>query len=83
MMSVLIIASLGLLALLFIAGFAALQGRGERVAPLRKAERAELAEARATLAALKELAYEHQQLDSNLSFLIIDQIKSHERKHLR
>ncbi|HSV37706.1 MAG TPA: hypothetical protein VLI04_03000 [Nocardioidaceae bacterium] len=44
------------------------------------AERAELAALRALVAELKDMAYDHRELDSSLAVLFTDRIRSYERQ---
>lgn len=47
---------------------------------LKRAERKELALARGVIANVKELAYEYRDLDSNLSYRLLDTIKEYEAR---
>jgi hypothetical protein len=50
------------------------------VQPLGRRERAELDGLRALVDDLKETAWEHRELDSPLSTIVIDKIRSYERR---
>jgi hypothetical protein len=50
---------------------------------LDRRERAELLHLRALVDDLKETAWDHRELDSALSTIIIDKIRSHERQERR
>jgi type II secretory pathway pseudopilin PulG len=49
---------------------------------LSRRERSELARLRNLVANLREIAYDHRELDSSLAVIILDEIKSSERKDL-
>jgi hypothetical protein len=48
--------------------------------PLSKRERAELGSLRALVDDLKDTAWDHRELDSPLATIIIDKIRTHERR---
>lgn len=54
--------------------------RAGDLAELSARERAELDGLRALVDDLKELAWDHRELDSPLSVIVIDKIRSHERR---
>lgn len=57
-------------------------GRDRGDAQAVEAVRAEVVGLRRLVADLKELAWQHRELDSALSTIIIDEIRTHERKEL-
>ncbi len=69
---VLVLASLGVVIYLISAGAASRS--------LNQAERDELNGLRGLVDDLKETAWQHRELDSALSTIIIDQIRDHERR---
>jgi hypothetical protein len=49
--------------------------------PMSQRDRVELDRLRALVDDLKETAWDHRELDSALSTIIIDKIREHERRH--
>lgn len=77
---------LGLIVALALVGvvMSVLNNRRATASPLNQKERRELSSARQVLDEVKDLAYEYRDLDSNLSYRLIETIKRHEnRKELR
>ncbi len=54
--------------------------RGTAAPPVSRREQAELAALRELIDDLKETAWEHRELDSALSTILIDKIREHERR---
>ncbi|MGZ4436558.1 MAG: hypothetical protein ACXVXE_10015 [Nocardioidaceae bacterium] len=72
---------LGLFVVVLVVGLAVhLLTRNTAALSLGQRERAELADLRALVDDLKETAWVHRELDSALSTIIIDMIRSYERR---
>jgi type II secretory pathway component PulM len=69
---------LGVLALLGVMIY--LVGAGTASRALNQSEREELNDLRALVDDLKETAWDHRELDSALSTIMIDKIRAHERR---
>ena len=57
-----------------------IRARQDGHGPLNRAEKIELALARRVIENVKEMAYEYRDLDSDLSYRLLDTIKEYERK---
>lgn len=73
---------IGLLALIVIWFLVTvtLENRRDNKAPISRREKAELLLARKVIANVKELAYDYRDLDTNLSYRLLDTIAEYERK---
>lgn len=65
----------------YVLGRGAAQQSGADAAAVQEARR-ETASLRALVDRLKELAWDHRELDSALSTIVIDEIRTHEKKEL-
>lgn len=80
-MGFIVLMTMAALAALAIIGFVVgnvLATRQKVAAPLNRAERLRLRAAEAAIENVKELAYEYRDLDSNLSYRLLDTVRDYE-----